>query len=129
MAIPAIVKRHKLVTVIVVVILIPLAIFLLWGWIALSFTYSSGERAGFLQKVSRRGWVCKTWEGELQLTAIPGAAPEIFAFTVRSDSVAQVLNKLNGQKVVLDYKQHKGVPTSCFGETEYFVVAARPVGQ
>ena len=129
MAIPAIVKRHKLVTVIVVVILIPLAIFLLWGWIALSFTYSSGERAGFLQKVSRRGWVCKTWEGELQLTAIPGAAPEIFAFTVRSDSVAQVLNKLNGQKVVVDYKQHKGVPTSCFGETEYFVVGARPVGQ
>jgi len=59
---------------------------------------------------------------------MPGAAPEIFTFTVRSDSLAQVLNKLNGQKVVLDYKQHKGVPGSCFGDTEYFVVGARPVG-
>ncbi|HEY6825302.1 MAG TPA: hypothetical protein VI259_00515 [Gemmatimonadaceae bacterium] len=128
MAIPGIVKRHKLVTTILLVILIPVTVFLLWAWITLSYTYSSGERAGFLQKVSKKGWVCKTWEGEIQLTAMPGAAPEIFSFTVRSDSLAQVLNKLNGQKVVLDYKQHKGVPTACFGETEYFVVGARPVG-
>ncbi|HWJ16933.1 MAG TPA: hypothetical protein VNS10_24520 [Gemmatimonadaceae bacterium] len=129
MAIPGIIKNHKLVTIIALVILIPILIFVLWASITLNYTYSSGERAGFLQKVSKKGWVCKTWEGEIQLTAMPGAAPEIFTFTVRSDSLAQVLNKLNGQKVVLDYKQHIGVPTSCFGETEYFVVGARAVGQ
>src|SRR5262245_15106486 len=129
MAIPAIIKNHKLVTIILLVILTPITIFLFWAWIALSFTYSRGERAGFLQKISKRGWVCKTWEGEIQVTAIPGAAPEIFSFTVRSDSIAEVMNRLNGQKVVLDYRQHKGVPTRCFGETEYFVVGVRPVGQ
>jgi len=129
MAIPGIIKNHKLVTIVALVILIPILIFVLWASITLNYTYSSGERAGFLQKVSKKGWVCKTWEGEIQLTAMPGAAPEIFTFTVRSDSLAQVLNKLNGQKVVLDYKQHIGVPTSCFGETEYFVVGARAVGQ
>jgi len=128
MAIPGIIKNHKVVTIVLLVILIPITVFVLWAWITLSFTYSSGERAGYLQKVSKRGWVCKTWEGEIQLTAMPGAAPEIFSFTVRSDSLAQVLNKLNGQKVVLDYKQHKGVPGSCFGETEYYVVGARAVG-
>jgi hypothetical protein len=129
MAIPAVIRQHKLVTIILLVVLIPMLVFVLWAWITLSYTYSSGERAGFLQKISKRGWVCKTWEGEIQLTAMPGAAPEIFTFTVRSDSLAQVMNTLNGQKVVLDYKQHKGVPGSCFGDTEYFVVGVRRVGQ
>lgn len=128
MAIPGVIRRHKLVTIISLVILLPILVFVLWAWITLSYTYSSGERAGYLQKVSKKGWVCKTWEGEIQLTAMPGAAPEIFTFTVRSDSLAEVLNRLNGQKVVLDYKQHKGVPGSCFGDTEYFVVGARAVG-
>ncbi len=128
MAIPGVIKNHKLITIILLVILVPITVFVLWAWITLSFSYSSGERAGFLQKVSKKGWVCKTWEGEIQLTAMPGAAPEIFTFTVRSDSLAQVLNKLNGQKVVLEYQQHKGLPGSCFGETEYFVVGARAVG-
>ena len=129
MAIPAVIRQHKLVTIILLVVLIPILVLVLWAWITLSYTYSSGERAGFLQKISKRGWVCKTWEGEIQLTAMPGAAPEIFTFTVRSDSLAQVMNTLNGQKVVLDYKQHKGVPGTCFGDTEYFVVGVRRVGQ
>ena len=129
MAIPAVIRQHKFVTIILLVVLLPILVFVLWAWITLSYTYSSGERAGFLQKISKKGWVCKTWEGEIQLTAMPGAAPEIFTFTVRSDSLAQVMNTLNGQKVVLDYKQHKGVPGSCFGDTEYFVVGVRRVGQ
>ena len=82
----------------------------------------TGERAGILQKISRRGWVCKTWEGELQMTALPGATPEKFLFTVRSDSVAAELNRVAGQRVVLNYKQHVGVPGSCFGDTQYYIV-------
>jgi hypothetical protein len=91
------------------------------------YSYSSGERAGYLQKMSKRGWLCKTWEGEIQLLANPGTTPERFAFSIRSDSIAAVLNRLNGQKVVVTYDQHKGVPGSCFGDTEYYVTGVRAV--
>lgn len=90
-------------------------------WVALHWSYSEGERAGFMQKLSSKGWICKTWEGELSLVALPGAAPEKFIFTVRDDAVAARINQLVGQRVALVYEQHKGLPTSCFGETEYFV--------
>jgi hypothetical protein len=93
----------------------------------LSWSYSEGERAGFLQKVSYKGWICKTWEGELSLVAIPGAAPEKFLFTVRDNLVAQQLNALAGKRVSLQYEQHRGLPTSCFGETDYFVVGAKVI--
>jgi hypothetical protein len=92
-------------------------------WIALHWSYSEGERAGFMQKLSHKGWLCKTWEGELSLVALPGAAPEKFLFSVRDEAVAQKINASAGQRVVLNYEQHKGLPTSCFGETDYFVTA------
>lgn len=96
--------------------------FALYIWVVLSWSYSEGERAGFLQKVSYKGWICKTWEGELSLVAIPGAAPEKFLFTVREDAVAQQLNAVAGKRVTLKYEQHRGLPSSCFGDTDYFVV-------
>ena len=123
--IPALIKNHKLVTTLVIVVLVPVFGFTVWTESALHYSYSTGNRAGYLQKISRKGWLCKTWEGEIQLTAIPGSAPEKFIFTTRSDSIAAVLTRLNGEKVVVDYEQHKGLPTSCFGDTEYFVVGAR----
>ena len=92
-----------------------------YTWLMLSWSYSSGERAGLLQKFSKKGWLCKTWEGELMLTAMPGAIPEKFEFTVRDDKLAAELNANAGRKVVLTYAQHKALPTSCFGDTEYFV--------
>ena len=102
-------------------------LFALYIWTVLSWSYSEGERAGFLQKVSYKGWVCKTWEGELSLVAIPGAAPEKFLFTVRDDRVAQQLNAVAGKRVTLQYEQHRGLPTSCFGETDYFVVGVKEI--
>jgi hypothetical protein len=93
----------------------------LYVWATLAFSYSSGERAGYVQKFSHKGWVCKTWEGELAMVNLPGAMPEIFRFTVRDDGVAQRINQSMGQRVALHYEQHRGVPSSCFGETEYFV--------
>ena len=125
---PSIIREHKLVTTLVLLIVASILIFVLWMFIALRFVYSHGERAGYLQKISKRGWVCKTWEGDLQLTAQPGVAPEMFAFSARSDSIAAELNKQAGQRVVLSYEQHKGLPGKCLGETEYFVVGVRPVG-
>jgi hypothetical protein len=103
------------------VIIAAVALFALYTWIVLHWSYSEGERAGYLQKLSRKGWLCKTWEGELLLSSMPGAIPERFAFTVRDENVVRQLQAAMGQRVQLTYEQHIGVPTSCFGETEYFV--------
>ena len=104
-----------------------IALFSLYVYIALNWSYSSGERAGFLQKVSHKGWICKTWEGELSLVAMPGSAPEKFLFTVRDEAVAQKVSDAAGKRVTLNYEQHKGLPSSCFGDTEYFVVDVKPI--
>jgi hypothetical protein len=92
-----------------------------WAWITLTFDYSEGDRAGVLQKFSRKGWICKTWEGELALYVVPGLAPQIWNFTVRDPSLATQLTEHLGERVQLHYQEHRGVPTNCFGETGYFV--------
>lgn len=94
-------------------------------WVALHWSYSSGERAGYINKFSHKGWLCKTWEGELSMTPVPGAVPEKFMFSVRDDAIADQINKTLGKKVSLTYEQHKGLPGDCFGETEYFVTQLR----
>jgi hypothetical protein len=95
-------------------------LFALYVWTVLHWSYSEGERAGYLQKLSRKGWLCKTWEGEMLLSSMPGAIPERFAFTVRDPAVVQQLQAAMGQRVQVAYEQHVGLPTSCFGETQYF---------
>jgi len=92
-----------------------------YTWVTLHLVYSQGERAGVLQKLSYKGWVCKTWEGELMLTPLPGIIPEKFYFTIPDDTVASKLNALIGHRVALTYEQHRGIPSSCFGETQYYV--------
>jgi len=102
--------------------------FALYVIVALNWSYSTGERAGFLQKISDTGWICKTWEGELSLVALPGAAPEKFLFTIRDAEVAKQVNAAVGKRVALTYAQHKGLPTTCFGDTDYFVVGVKEMG-
>jgi hypothetical protein len=92
-----------------------------WIWLALSWSYSSGERAGWVQKLSHKGWICKTWEGELALVSLPGSTVEKFYFTVRDDAVAQQIMKAMGRRVSLHYEEKVGLPTSCFGQTRHFV--------
>lgn len=96
-------------------------------WLALHWSYSEGERAGFMQKLSKKGWLCKTWEGELSLVALPGAAPEKFLFSVRDDAVADKINRHVGQRIALVYEEHRGLPISCFGDTAYFVTDVKLV--
>ncbi len=98
-----------------------------WTWFTLTYNYSDGERAGYVQKFSRKGWLCKTWEGEQALVNLPGAMPEIFYFSVRDDAVAKRIQESVGKRVALSYEQHIGIPTTCFGDTEYFVVGIRVV--
>ena len=102
-------------------VLIPLVLIAVYIWLSLTWTYSSGERAGYVQKFSKKGWICKTWEGELAMVALPGAMSEKFFFTVRNDSVAALINQSLGKRVAISYHQHVGVPTTCFGETGYWV--------
>jgi hypothetical protein len=90
-------------------------------WLALTWSYSSGERAGWVQKLSNKGWLCKTWEGELALVSLPGSSVEKFHFTVRDDAVAQQIMANIGKRVSLHYEEKVGLPTTCFGETRHFV--------
>lgn len=101
--------------------LLPLLILALYLAFVLNWSYSDGERAGYLQKFSRKGWICKTWEGELAMTTVPGVAPVLWNFTVRDDALAAQLNGLLGERVVLHYEEHRGIPTTCYGETSHFV--------
>ncbi len=117
----------KVLKTLTILLVSAIALFSLYVYMALNWSYSSGERAGFLQKVSHKGWVCKTWEGELSLVAMPGSAPEKFLFTVRDEAVAQKVSAAAGKRVTLNYEQHKGLPSSCFGDTEYFVVDVKPI--
>ncbi len=118
-------RKRKLI--IAGILLTPIVLFVLYTWSALQWSYSEGERAGYVQKFSKKGWICKTWEGELAIVTIPGTMSEKFNFTVRDDGVAERINQSLGKRVAISYQQHKGVPTTCFGETEYYVVAVRVV--
>ena len=120
--------RRRGCTALVLILLLGVGGLALYTWAALNYSYSTGERAGYVQKFSKKGWLCKTWEGEIAMVSLPGAMPEVFPFTVRDDAVAQRLERLMGQRVSLTYEQHLGLPTTCFGETQYFVTNVRPVG-
>jgi lysophospholipid acyltransferase (LPLAT)-like uncharacterized protein len=112
----------KVLVGIVVIVVLGLAGF---TYLTLHWSYSEGERAGYLQKLSRRGFICKTWEGEMAMVTMPGTVAEKFLFTVPSEAVAAKVNASVGKRIALHYEQHKWIPSSCFGETDYFVTDVR----
>jgi hypothetical protein len=124
-ATPSFLSRTGRVFVWLVFIIVVLGV--LWTWFTLSWSYGDGERAGVLQKFSRKGWICKTYEGELALYVVGGVSPEIWYFSVRDESLAPPINQAIGQRVRLHYTEHPLVPTSCFAETRYFVDKAEPI--
>jgi 4-amino-4-deoxy-L-arabinose transferase-like glycosyltransferase len=126
-AVPSWKRNWKLWSALILLVL-PAVLLVAYTWLTLHYSYSSGERAGYVQKISKKGWLCKTWEGELAMTTVPGTAPQIFAFSVRDDATARRMEQAAGQRVALAYQQHKGVPSSCFAETEYFVTGVRVIG-
>jgi len=105
-----------------ILLIVLYTLFMLW------WSYSEGERAGVLQKFSKRGWICKTYEGELAMYVVGGVAPQIWNFSVRDDTVVEQLHAAVGQQVRLRYAEHRGLPTTCFGETDYFVEGVEVVG-
>lgn len=120
-------RRHWGKIALLILLTVPAGLFAGWTWVTLQYVYSTGDRAGYAQKISEKGWLCKSWEGELAMVNLPGAMPEIFKFSVRNDSIARLIESTLGKRVSLRYEQHRGIPTSCFGETEYYITNVRPV--
>jgi len=114
-------KFNTLFKYLILLIAVPLILLSLYTWATLTWVYSSGERAGYVQKFSLKGYVCKTWEGEIVLVSMPGTQAEKFNFTVKNEAIAKKVNDSLGERVKLTYEEHKGVPSSCFGETQYYV--------
>jgi len=107
----------RIAAVLIAIVLLVAGYFLfVFNW-----SYSEGERAGWIQKFSSKGWLCKTWEGELAMVSMPGSMSEKFFFTVWDDATAEQINKVMGKRVSLHYEEKVGIPTSCFGETRYYV--------
>jgi hypothetical protein len=119
------ISKNKIFAGLAGAVFIVIALFAGYTWVTLSWSYSKGERTGYVQKFSQKGWLCKTWEGELTMLPLQGMVPEKFSFSVRDDRLAADITKSMGKKMALVYEQHKGVPTRCFGESEYFVTSAR----
>jgi len=111
--------------VLLIVVALVITLFIAYTWLVLNWSYSEGERAGYVQKLSKKGWLCKTWEGELALVSMPGTTPEKFVFTVWDDKVAEQINVVMGKRVSLTYDEKVGLPTSCFGETRSYVTGVR----
>ncbi len=118
---------QRVIAALVATLVIGILLFAAYTWFVLTWSYSTGERAGYVQKFSKKGWLCKTWEGEMALISMPGTVAEKFHFSVRDETIARQINASVGRRVVLDYEQHVGVPTSCFGETQYFIAGVRVV--
>jgi hypothetical protein len=118
---PRVAVHHRLPWLLATLIVVPLLVITLYLSVVLHLAYSKGERAGILQKFSEKGWVCKTWEGELAMTTVPGVAPTLWTFSVRDAHAAEQVGTMVGRHVLLHYTEHRGVPTSCFGETQYYV--------
>lgn len=120
-------RRHWGKVTVASLIGVPLALFATYTLVVLNWSYSTGQRAGYVQKISRKGYVCKTWEGTLYTDIARGFRSDSFSFTVRSDSLARLMETLGGKRVAVSYEQHIGLPSSCFGDTEYFVTGVRVI--
>jgi hypothetical protein len=125
---PSLFRRHRWKFLVIGFLGVVGAVAGLWTVVTLNFSYSDGDRIGYVQKFSNKGWICRTWEGELAMTPVPGATPQIFAFTVPDDAVAKRVAAAEGNKVALHYKEKRGIPSSCFGDTGYFVTDVRLLG-
>ncbi len=111
----------------IIVLLLAGGVFFWWKFY---YTYSDGYRAGILQKLSHKGNVFKTYEGELIMSSITSTlnvpvASEKFYFSVANDSLARAMMNFEGKTMRLHYEQKKGkLPWR--GESVYVVDAAEP---
>jgi hypothetical protein len=117
---------RKIRRFLIALLITPVILFSLYTIIVLKWNYADGERTGYLQKLSRKGWICKTYEGELAMTTVPGTAPIIWEFSVWDEAVAKKMTSLLGKRIVVHYREYRNIPTDCFGATDYFVDGVTP---
>ena len=91
-------------------IILFLGLFIYWKYF---YTYSEGYRAGLLQKFSSKGTFFKTYEGEMILSSVASTrdialASEKFLFTVTNKSLTRQFDTLQGENVIVHYKQKNG---------------------
>jgi hypothetical protein len=122
-------RRHRIKIVAFGVLIVAAGILALWTMAALKFSYASGDRVGYVQKLSRRGWICRTWEGELAMNPVPGSAPQLFQFTIPDPTIAKNIDDLEGKHVSIHFEEKRGLPSSCFGETREFITSVRVLPQ
>jgi hypothetical protein len=120
---PEIVKKIKRIFRLLIIFLILAAGIFIYG--KYFYTYSDGYRAGLLQKFSHKGNIFKTYEGEIILSSVTSTnnvalASEKFYFSVTDKVLAQQLDTLQGQFVIVHYRQKNGV-VFWRGDSEYFV--------
>lgn len=113
-------RPRRVGRILLLILLVVILLSALWIWVALNWAYSDGERAGVLQKFSRKGWICKTYEGELALYVVGGVAPQIWYFSTRDPKLAEQLRQAVGKQIRIHYSEHRGIPTQCFADTPYF---------
>ena len=113
----------------VLILVLVALLFAGYVWLMLHWAYASGERAGWVQKLSKKGYLCKTWEGEMAMVSLPGSVAEKFIFTIWDDNAAHQVNANIGKRVSLSYEQHIGLPSSCFGDTLYFVTGIKVIDE
>ena len=109
-----------------IILIIVLGAFIYWKYI---YDYSEGYRAGLLQKVSYRGNIFKTYEGEMILSSVQSntnvaLASEKFLFSVKDKNTAIRLEQLQGKYVVVHYHEKNGKLPWC-GDTKYMVDSVR----
>ncbi len=121
--------RKWLIRIVIALVLLVVVGGSLYTYSTLHFAYATAEQVGFVQKMTKRGWLCHTNEGELAMVNLPGQPATMFDFTVPSDAVSKQIDSFAGDKIVLTYEEHRGVPSSCFGDTGFFVTAVRKADQ
>lgn len=83
--------------------------------------YSDGERTGLVNKISHKGLICQTWEGQMLVGNGNNVDPEEYFFTVKDDAVVKQVQDAQGKIATLHYKQY-ALSSNCWGDTSYEVV-------
>ncbi|MDF1866417.1 MAG: hypothetical protein P1U70_16395 [Saprospiraceae bacterium] len=113
-------KKFKIVVFILLVIALGVGLFFVFG------TYSNGYRAGNVMKVSKKGVVFKTWEGQLNVGGLQGGetasdvATTVWNFSVTNEAIVDDIEEAVdvGTRVKLHYRE-KYMQFDFRGDTKY----------
>ncbi|MEI9945526.1 MAG: hypothetical protein WDN26_15075 [Chitinophagaceae bacterium] len=118
-------KASRFFTKVFIIILLVAAFAVYWFYFN---KYGNGERKGTLIKITHKGNVFKTDEGEMWLSCRQTMNPEKFYFSVTNDSIANVLKNLQDECVQVTYAQYRAT-LPWRGDNKYIVTGVTPIQQ